>query len=62
LLAGDNRWKTELFGAVPWWDESVYEYDDEAILESVLDKKRLRATGLVLSKESYSFVTIISRF
>jgi hypothetical protein len=53
----DNFWREP-----SWWDEEVYEYDDEAILESVLNRKRQRARGLVLSKESYSFVTIISRF
>jgi hypothetical protein len=53
----DNFWREP-----SWWDEEIYEYNNEAIQESVLNKKRRRAQGLVLSEESYSFVTIISRF
>jgi hypothetical protein len=46
----------------PWWDERIYEYNDEALLEEVLKKKRKRAEGLVMPIESYSFVTIITKY
>jgi hypothetical protein len=54
--------ETESWHEPPWWDEEVYEYDDQAIFESVLNRKRKRAKGLVLNIESYSFVQIIAKF
>jgi hypothetical protein len=47
---------------LPWWDDRVYEYNNEALMEEVLNKKRKRAEGLVLDIESYSFVTIITQY
>ena len=45
-----------------WWDEMVWEYNNEGLTIEVLKNKEQRCNGKVLSNESYDFVVFISSY
>ena len=44
-----------------WWDDLIYEYDEEGLTMTVVELKRQRHEQLPLRIESYDFIIFLAQ-
>jgi hypothetical protein len=45
-----------------WWDDKIYVYNITAIEQEILENKKRRNAGKVLTDDSYDFVVFVSAY